>query len=623
MTFLPRILAVVTLVAALATAIVVAVAAFAKGDPADGTLQRYAAAWSRGDDRAAARLTDRPQEALAQLTASRRGLDGARVKATVGSVREDGDGRASAAVAVAWEIPRIGRWSYRVRLRARHGENGWSVAWRPTAVHAALSGTSRLGTVRRAPARGRIEARDGRAIVTERPVVHVAVETRRVRDAGETAQRLAALVDVEATPLERSIRRAGRGRFVPVITLRERAFAAIEDELTGVPGVSLAPDTAPLAPSKGFAGALLGTVAPATAEQLERAGGRLAEGDEIGQWGLQAAFERQLAGTPSAGVVVRDSEDGTVLKTLKRRRGQRPAALRTTLDLDVQAAAEQALGDSDRNAALVALKPSSGDILAVANRPLDSSLNRALNGLYPPGSTFKVVSTAALLRDGLSVGETVACPRNALVDGRSFRNFEGSAQGAVSFAVDFAQSCNTAFIALAPRLQEPALTRTARDYGIGPRIKLPVPAADGKVPAASDSVARAAMMIGQDRIVASPLVMAGVAATVADGRSHAPRLLADDPRRAGPRLPAGEAETLRTLMRSVVTGGTGQALSGLPGAVSGKSGTAEYGGGDPPPTHAWFIAFRGDLAISVLVEGGRSGGSVAAPIAARFFEALG
>ena len=83
----------------------------------------------------------------------------------------------------------------------------------------------------------------------------------------------------------------------------------------------------------------------------------------------------------------------------------------------------------------------------------------------------------------------------------------------------------------------------------------------------------------------------------------------------------GERATLRELMRSAVTTGTGTALASVPGEVAGKTGTAEYGGGDPPPTHAWFIAFRDDLAIAVLVEKGRSGGSVAAPIAARFFQA--
>jgi cell division protein FtsI/penicillin-binding protein 2 len=76
-------------------------------------------------------------------------------------------------------------------------------------------------------------------------------------------------------------------------------------------------------------------------------------------------------------------------------------------------------------------------------------------------------------------------------------------------------------------------------------------------------------------------------------------------------------------MRSVVSSGTGTALAGIPGDVDGKSGTAEFGPGDPPKTHAWFIALRDDLAIAVLVERGKSGGAVAAPLAAKFFTALG
>jgi cell division protein FtsI/penicillin-binding protein 2 len=116
--------------------------------------------------------------------------------------------------------------------------------------------------------------------------------------------------------------------------------------------------------------------------------------------------------------------------------------------------------------------------------------------------------------------------------------------------------------------------------------------------------------------------MALVAATVADGRWRAPRLLSGDPHEAGPALPPSERDTLRSLMRLVVTEGSGTALADIPGEVRGKSGTAEFGGGDPPATHAWFIAFRGDVAVAVLVEHGRSGGSVAAPLAARFFNAL-
>jgi cell division protein FtsI/penicillin-binding protein 2 len=264
----------------------------------------------------------------------------------------------------------------------------------------------------------------------------------------------------------------------------------------------------------------------------------------------------------------------------------------------------------------VAIQPSTGDVLAVANRPTASTYDRAVDGRYAPGSTFKVVTTAALLRDGLKTSDVVKCPKTITVGGKVFKNFEGEAVGAVPFARDFAQSCNTAFVSLAKRLPAAALPRTARDFGLGRTSA-------STVPPGRDAVQRAAAMIGQDRIVASPLAMAGVAATVADGRWRAPRLVSTDPRHSGPSLAEDERTTLATLMRSVVTGGTGTALAPVPGEVAGKTGTAEFGGGDPPPTHAWFIAFRGDLAIAVLVEKGRSGGTVAAPIAARFFQALG
>ena len=281
----------------------------------------------------------------------------------------------------------------------------------------------------------------------------------------------------------------------------------------------------------------------------------------------------------------------------------------------MQAAAEVALGATRQKAALVALQPSTGDILAVANRPTDAAYDRAIDGRYAPGSTFKVVTTAALLRDGLKTSDTVACPKTITVSGKQFKNFEGEAAGAVPFARDFAQSCNTAFVSLAKRLAPDALTDTARDFGLGRT-------GASAVPAGRDAVERAASMIGQDRIVASPLAMAGVAATVADGRWRAPRLVSTDKHQSGPALDQTELSTLRDLMRSVVTSGTGTALAAVPGEVAGKSGTAEYGGGNPPPTHAWFIAYRGDLAVAVLVEKGRSGGSVAAPIAARFFQAV-
>ena len=591
------------------------------GPSAEDDARRFLAAWSRGDDRGAAALTDRPEVSAESLAANRRGLDGASLRARLLDVREDGDS-ARARAELAWDVPGIGRFAYPVSMTLRRGDERWTVAWSERVVHPKLEDdTQRLGTTREAARRGDILDRDGVAIVRPRTVYRVGLARDKVTDVGVSVDALARVVDIDRRSFTQAVRGAGPEQFVEAIVLREADYEPVKDALKAVPGVLAVHDQAPLAESREFARALVGTVGPATAEQLEQLGSSRAPGDEVGQSGLQARYEERLGGATTREVVIRAG--GEPVETLLTREGKPGRPLRTTLSIDVQRAAEAALADRQDEASLVAVQPSTGDILAVANRPVDTVFDRALEGRYPPGSTFKVVTTAALLRAGLQPDEIVDCPRTIDVGGRSFKNFEGNAQGAVPFAQDFAQSCNTAFVSLTERLPAEALGEAGRAFGLGERLRLGMPAAEAQVPPGRDLVARAAAMIGQDRILASPLAMAGVAATVADGRWRAPRLLAGDASREGAPLDAGELETLRGLTRAVVTEGTGTALAGIPGDVHGKSGTAEYGGGDPPPTHAWFIAYRDDVAVAVLVENGRSGGSVAAPIAARFFEALG
>jgi cell division protein FtsI/penicillin-binding protein 2 len=589
------------------------------GPGAREAAEPFLADWSRGDDRAAARWTDDPARAGGALAENRRGLDGASVRARLLELTEDGD-TARARVGVEWQVPGIGPWAYRTSMRLRRGEERWTIAWSPRLIHPRLARVRRLGTTRDPADRGNILDRDGTPIVRPRTVYRVGLSREAVDDVAASVAALGEVVDVDERALARAVRGAGPKQFVEAITLREGDYREVAAALRDVPGMLAVRDEAPLAESRAFARALLGTVGPVTAEQLGELGAAYGPGDVVGQSGIQQRYERRLGGTATRRIVIRVG--GVPTETLLTRRGERGRPVRTTLSAPVQRAAEAALGDRSDEAALVAVQPSTGDVLAVANRPVDSAYDRALEGRYPPGSTFKVVTTAALLRAGLSPDEVVDCPRTTTVGGRSFKNFEGNAQGAVPFAQDFAESCNTAFVSLTERLPADALGRAGRDFGLGERLRLGMPAAESEVPPGQDLVARAAAMIGQDRILASPLSMAGVAATVAAGRWHAPRLLAGDPSREGSPLDPAEVDTLRGLMRRVVTEGTGTALAAIPGEVHGKSGTAEYGGGDPPPTHAWFIAYRDDVAIAVLVENGRSGGSVAAPIAARFFEAL-
>ncbi|MGH2954893.1 MAG: penicillin-binding transpeptidase domain-containing protein [Solirubrobacterales bacterium] len=589
---------------------------------AEAALDDFLTAFEARDFTAAAALTDGQDGSVAQaLEANVDGLDGATLDARVGEVIERED-TAKAAVSMTWNVPALGRFDYEnTTIELHRVEDRWLIEWRPSVVHPALnSAGSRLGTLVDPAERAPILDRNGRALMSLRPVVEIGVVPAEADDVEGAVAAIAANTEADAETLLASIDQAPPTNFVPAIVVRMEEFERIREALERVKGVEFGFREQPLAPTKEFARALLGAVSPVTAEQLEERP-ELEPGSAVGQWGLQAAFEERLRGEAARRVVVRDVA-GVPIETLYEVGGRRGRPLRTTLDLEVQDAAETALAGVKGKAAVVVVETSTGDVLAAANRPVDDAFNRAFEGQYPPGSTFKVISTAALLDAGLSPQEIVVCPQFANVGGKVFRNFEGSAAGPVAFAEDFAESCNTAFVSLTERLRPSDLGRWGEVFGVGQEHDLALPSYGGSVPPGRDTVERAASMIGQGRILASPLAMAGVAATVVDGRWKPPRLLATDPRQEGQALPSSIADSLRQLMRSVVTSGTGTALAEVPGEPIGKSGTAEYGSGDPPPTHAWFVAARDEIALAVLLEDRPSGGEYAAPVAARFFHAL-
>ncbi len=593
------------------------------GPSAFDALAAYTGALESGDPEAAAAFTNADPALVAdEIQANVDGLDGATLNAEVSEVTESGSD-ATAKVGMTWDVPEFGAFEYTndaITLSLADGE--WLVDWSSRAIHPALREEGhRLGTVEVFEDRAPILDRDGEELVSLGSVVDVSVVPSEVDDVGATVAAIAAVTEVDPETLTEAIESADEDAVVPAITLREEDFAPVETELRAVPGVELAGRETPLTPTRDFARALLGTVGLATEEQVKKSDGELDADDVVGQSGLAAAFDEQLAGEPERSVVIRDA-DSEPVETLETRDGEAGEPLETTLSAEVQSAAEEALADVEGTAALVAIDPKQGDILAVANRPTEAGLNLAFTGRYPPGSTFKVISTAALLENGLETTETVECPESIDVDGREFVNFEGFASGAVPFSTDFAQSCNTAFVSLANELEPTALGETAEQFGVGVDPELELDAFGGDVPPGRDEVEEAAAMIGQARILVSPLAMAGVAATVQSGEWHRPRLVASDPSEAGEPLSREDADELRTLMRSVITSGTGTALAAVLGEPIGKSGTAEFGTADPPKTHAWFIAARDDVAVAVLVEEGTSGGEVAAPIAASFLTAL-
>ncbi|MFF9806662.1 penicillin-binding transpeptidase domain-containing protein [Streptomyces coeruleorubidus] len=289
--------------------------------------------------------------------------------------------------------------------------------------------------------------------------------------------------------------------------------------------------------------------------------------------------------------------------------------VRTTLDADWQAAAEEALAAhaDGKNAALVALRIDDGEILAVANSP-SSGFNRALSGTYAPGSTWKIVtSSALLLKDAVAPDDVVDCPKYLTV-GKRFQNVELSEHPGATFRKDFTESCNTAFISLRDRLDDGELGDVARKYfGVGQEWHVGAPSYDGSVPVPKDETEKAASMIGQGRVQANPLIMASVTATAVSGTFHQPSLTEgnEDTTSTAP-LPEGVVAQLRAMLRATVTDGTARVLSDLPGGIGAKTGTAEVS--DDQDNNGWLVAHRGNVAVACVVEEGVTGGGSAGPV---------
>jgi hypothetical protein len=603
-----------------------------RGDPAP-VARAYLDAWERADWAGMQRLVAAPPADFADQ--HRRMLTALGVRATAltqGPLRQEDD-RADAAYTAQLDLRGLGRWTYQGSLRlVRRDRRTWKVDWSPAAIHPQLGPGKRLARTRSWPPRAPILASDGGRLADAGEEVLVGVVGSRVKDRGLVGRALVGTAGADQALVSRTLDKAAQapGQFLPVLTLPMARYQEIRATIHPVPGLSFQVRSGRRVAGPASAALLIGQVGEATADDLKELGAPYQQGDRVGHGGFEAAFERQLAGAPGGEVrlVEQPTGDGATSQeaaplVLYRFPAKQGSPVHTTLDPRVLRAAEKALVGVAKPAALVALKPSTGEVRAVVNWPLGGSFNRAMVGRYPPGSTFKVVTAAALLGGGLKPGDRVTCPPRTVVGGRPFRNFEGEALGPITFTQAFAHSCNTAFVQLAgSRLDSDKLAEAAGRFGFETELSPGLPAITGRFPKPDDDAELAAAAIGQGRVVTSPLLMAGVAGAVQNGSWHPPRLAAEakpaEPRPLGP----GVAASLRGLMQAVVREGTA-APAHLPGGTGGKTGTAEFGTGNPLPTHAWFVGFRGDLAFAVVVEGGGVGGRVAAPIAGRFLTALG
>ncbi|MEJ1202259.1 MULTISPECIES: penicillin-binding transpeptidase domain-containing protein [unclassified Streptomyces] len=344
---------------------------------------------------------------------------------------------------------------------------------------------------------------------------------------------------------------------------------------------------------------------------------------------LRQKYGDKAGGTPGVELMVRHTAAEAADTSLLTLTEGEPGKLETTLSASVQAAAEKAVkryGESS----VVAVEPSTGEVLAVANNRADG-FNAAFQGRVAPGSTMKIITAAMLIDNGVtSMNDPAPCPDTATWQSQTFKNLTGmKADMSATLANTFMRSCNTGFIKLIDEdpLTDGSLTAEAEErFGLkGDNWQTGIVSFDGSVPA-SGGPDRAANAIGQGQVQMNPLNMASVTATAITGEFRQPYLVSpdlDDRQLATAKgLPQSTAAQLKQMMRLTATQGTGAAaMSGLGGDIGAKTGSAEVDG--ESTSDSWFTGFRNDVAAAAMVEGGGHGGDAAGPIVADVLRAGG
>jgi Penicillin binding protein transpeptidase domain/NTF2-like N-terminal transpeptidase domain len=545
--------------------------------------EQFFAALATGNTTAAAALSDRPEDARAALNAAWAGLQATRLDAHIlGSSYDEDTG--SVDYRYTWYLPKDRTWTYDGRLSMIREEGRWEVRWTPAGLHPKLGEHQTFALRADPPPRASVNEVGGTNVLSPGYLYHYELDaTQAGTELMSTARAVVDTLrpfDDTLDPQRLAEQASSSTKPVDLITLRPDDNNRVSPQIGQLPGVLAIPQADLLPTDDSFAPDLVGQVKKAVVAELDgEAGWRVVT---VNQNGVDVGILTEVPGKPAPSVSM-------------------------TLDRAIQDAAQHAVSRVGRQAMIVAIKPSTGAILAIAqNAAADAQGPLATTGLFPPGSTFKIITAgAAIQRDMATPNTMLACPGTMDIGHRTIPNYGGFDLGVVPMSRAFANSCNTTFAELASRMPPTALTVTAAQYGIGPDFDVAgITTVTGSVPPTVNLAERTEDGFGQGKVLVSPFGMALAAATVAAGKTPVPQLILGRPTGiTGDRsdITPQMLDGLRPMMRLVVTNGTAKEIVDS-GEVYGKTGEAEFQGG----SHSWFAGYRGDMAFAALIVGGGS-----------------
>lgn len=565
---------------------------------------RFGAALADKDVGAAANLTTAPSAAKKMLDGTMSGLQARGVKLKVGQVRTQG---ATSAVdyEYVWDLPAEGgtssrTWNYQGTFTTVQENGQWKVRWDPTVLHPRLGANQTMVLRAISAPKAPVNSASGGSVLVPGVVTRIRLEASKVATpttvfdvAGQLTRALQPIVPgldpVQITEQATSF----QGAYV-VATVNQDDLRKLAGDVTSLPGVTLV-EQADLVPSDR-------TFAPALMSSIKKN----VQGDLDGKDGWE---------------VVAQADTGAPVMTLASTPPQTAPSATVSISPIAQAAAQAAVNTRrDRQSMMVVIQPSTGNVLAVAQNPEADKLGSlATSGLYPPGSTGKIVTATAAISTGTATPDTIVpCPGTLTIGEREVPNYNRFALGDVTMQRAFARSCNTSFAYLGSKMNFDSLPTAASELGIGPEYDIQgLPVSSGQYPTPKAMVNQVEDSFGQGQVLVSPFSMALAVAAVANGRAVTPQLLLGKPTKVDgdrPPLDPRAVDGVRAMMREVVASGTAELIRGS-GDILGKTGEAEVEGG----SHAWFVGYRGDLAFATMVVlGGSSDNAVA--VTKEFFD---
>jgi len=543
--------------------------------------------------------------------------------------------------------------------------------------------SNRIRPVKLRPPRGIIYDRSGRPLVENVLTFDISLVPEDSADIGATIEKLAKIVAVKPEDISSLLADAApaRSKYDPIKIKEEASWdevAMVEAHQDELPGTIIEPEHRRHYPYAGLASHQLGYIGRVT--QAQRKQEQTDVGLLTGQGGLEKIYDKFLKGTAGRRMIQVNAA-GRKVKDLGSEDPRPGTDIYLTIDLDVQKAAEEALGE--RAGAVVAMDPNTGELLALASHPTyDPNLfprgispkdwerlmkdptnplyNRAIQSVYPPGSTFKIIVAMAGLETGaVKLDDTVTCIGSLKSGRRSFRCWKKGGHGAISFHRAIVESCDVYFYTMGERIGWDRVAEYARKFGYGRLTGILLPdEKPGLIPTTDWKRKRTGEpwyggdtfinSIGQGFVLVSPIQACLMISAVANGGTlHQPILLKQtrnretgviktfsSERHERTRLDAEALQEVRSALAGVVAepGGTAHGAATPYATVAGKTGTAQVIAqkvagrklSAETADHAWFIGYapvdKPTIAVAVLVEHGGHGGAAAAPVAKKVIE---